>query len=199
MLKVLTASDSYLVCDSVFCWLVCFIGGQRVERIPGPDFFSRLFDNTGFLGRLHYFFGDTPDTLLTLARRYTHDFSLKTVPGNMGCSPAFESSDSMPLKNFSDSDMTERDPIVWVGLGCPKQDKVCGRIKTETDISVCISVGAAFRFEAGTLRRARPIYRSLGLEWVWRFLQEPVKTGSRLMGIISALVFLFGSESKKRV
>ena len=199
LLGILTASSSYLVCDSIFCWLVCLIAGKRVDRVPGPDFFSRLFDNNNFLGRHHYLYGDTPDTLLELARRYTRDPSLKRIPRHLGFSPPFDAANSLTLGNFADLELAEIKPVVWVGLGCPKQDKVCGRIKNETDISVCIAVGAAFRFESGALRRAHPIYRSVGLEWVWRLLLEPVKTGRRLMGVFSALVFLVGFESAKRV
>lgn len=200
LLKILTARSSYLVCDSTFCWLVCLIAGRRVQRIPGPDFFSELFLNNKFwLGRPHYFYGDTPDTLLQLVRRYTGDCSLTTVPQSLGSSPPFQSPESITLENFSDLEVKREDPVVWVGLGCPKQDKVCDRIKNETGISTCVAVGAAFRFEAGMLRRAHPICRSLGFEWIWRLVQEPAKTASRLMGVFSALVFLAGSDSTKRI
>src|SRR5690606_20611760 len=80
--------------------------------------------------------------------------------------------------------------VVFVGLGCPKQeiwmDRQRGRIQ-----GVMIGVGAAFDFYAGTVRRAPLWMQKAGLEWTWRLWREP----RRLLGryLRTNLRFLFGA------
>src|SRR5258708_34542559 len=40
-------------------------------------------------------------------------------------------------------------------------------------IPVRAHLGASLNFQAGTVRRARPIMRKFGLEWLWRIKEEP--------------------------
>jgi N-acetylglucosaminyldiphosphoundecaprenol N-acetyl-beta-D-mannosaminyltransferase len=47
--------------------------------------------------------------------------------------------------------------------------------------SVLFGVGAAFDFHAGTVRRAPSLLGYLGLEWLYRFLQEPRRLGRRYL------------------
>jgi N-acetylglucosaminyldiphosphoundecaprenol N-acetyl-beta-D-mannosaminyltransferase len=62
--------------------------------------------------------------------------------------------------------------VVFVGLGCPKQEVWMaahrGRIR-----AVMIGVGAAFDYHAGVLRRAPRWMRNAGLEWLHRLASEP--------------------------
>ncbi len=40
-------------------------------------------------------------------------------------------------------------------------------------VTTWMALGATVDFEAGTLKRAPEIWRVLGMEWFFRFLQEP--------------------------
>ena len=65
-----------------------------------------------------------------------------------------------------------RPDVVWVGLGCPKQERWMadhvGRVR-----GVLVGVGAAFDFHAGAVRQAPSRLQSLGLEWLFRLACEP--------------------------
>jgi N-acetylglucosaminyldiphosphoundecaprenol N-acetyl-beta-D-mannosaminyltransferase len=41
-------------------------------------------------------------------------------------------------------------------------------------------VGGGFDFLTGKIRRAPKIFRTIGLEWLWRFLQEPRYRAKRI-------------------
>jgi len=63
--------------------------------------------------------------------------------------------------------------ILWVALGCPKQEIWMHENRDKLRAKVVIGVGAAFDFLAGRVRRAPVWMQKTGLEWAWRILQEP--------------------------
>jgi exopolysaccharide biosynthesis WecB/TagA/CpsF family protein len=62
--------------------------------------------------------------------------------------------------------------IVFVGLGCPRQEVWVYEMGHLLPVPL-IAVGAAFDFHAGTLRQAPPALQRLGLEWLFRLGCEP--------------------------
>ena len=64
--------------------------------------------------------------------------------------------------------------VVIVGVGAPKQEKWIARWHKELpEVRQWMALGATIDFEAGTLSRAPQLWRTLGLEWFYRFLCEP--------------------------
>jgi N-acetylglucosaminyldiphosphoundecaprenol N-acetyl-beta-D-mannosaminyltransferase len=62
--------------------------------------------------------------------------------------------------------------IIWIGLGTPKQDLIAEKLNGLMPATY-ICVGAAFDFSAGNLRHAPAWMQEAGLEWLFRFVQEP--------------------------
>jgi N-acetylglucosaminyldiphosphoundecaprenol N-acetyl-beta-D-mannosaminyltransferase len=56
------------------------------------------------------------------------------------------------------------------------QNERCGGI-----IGVAMGLGGSFDFATGKIKRAPKIMRSLGLEWLWRFVQEPKYRTKRII------------------
>jgi len=69
--------------------------------------------------------------------------------------------------------------VLWVGLGCPKQDIWIHEHKNQLNVPIAVGVGAAFSFFAGTVKRAPGWIEKSGFEWLWRFTQEPRKLWRR--------------------
>jgi len=66
-----------------------------------------------------------------------------------------------------------RTDILCLGVGSPKQEKWLDAHRAELACGVALGVGATIAFIAGTLDRAPPWMRGLGLEWVFRLSREP--------------------------
>ena len=77
--------------------------------------------------------------------------------------------------------------IVFVGLGCPKQDRFAARFRRRLH-AVQMCVGAAFDFHAGTKKSAPPWMQRYGLEWLFRLCQEPSRLWRRYL--VTNTVFL---------
>ena len=63
--------------------------------------------------------------------------------------------------------------LIWVGLGCPKQEHWIAANKDRLPPGVYFGIGAAFAFHAGEVRQAPPLVQRLGLEWAYRVAMEP--------------------------
>lgn len=70
--------------------------------------------------------------------------------------------------------------IVLVSLGCPKQEKWMAAHRGQL-AAVMIGVGAAIDFHAGIVRRAPLWMQRIGLEWLYRLLQEPRRLWRRYL------------------
>ena len=68
--------------------------------------------------------------------------------------------------------------IVFVGLGCPKQDAWAHAHRDRLPMPM-LCVGAAFDFHAGTVKQAPSWMQSTGLEWVFRLAVEPRRLWKR--------------------
>lgn len=80
--------------------------------------------------------------------------------------------------------------VVFVGLGCPKQEHWMARQRGHVK-AVMIGAGAAFDFHAGIVRRApRWMHRS-GLEWLHRLVSEPRRLWRRYL--VTNTLFVLGA------
>ncbi len=86
-------------------------------------------------------------------------------------------------------------PIIFVGLGAPKQEFFTARLARQFPISsykfpiILMSVGGSFDLLAGSLKRAPLFIRLIGFEWFWRLLQQPWRW-KRQLALIQFVLFL---------
>jgi exopolysaccharide biosynthesis WecB/TagA/CpsF family protein len=153
-------------------------GADLSERVYGPELMMRLCSEAARQGVSVYLYGGTPAVLGLLKERLE-----AACPGLCiaGCdAPPFR-----PLTEEEDADIVARinrsgAGIVFIGLGCPKQDHFAyehrGRINA---VQVC--VGAAFDFHAGVKPMAPAWMQRRGLEWLFRLACEPRRLARRYL------------------
>jgi len=74
--------------------------------------------------------------------------------------------------------------LLLVGMGNPRQERFIAQHADRTGATVAIGVGALFDFMSGTVIRAPKPIQNIGLEWLFRLLQEPRRLSKRyLIGI----------------
>jgi N-acetylglucosaminyldiphosphoundecaprenol N-acetyl-beta-D-mannosaminyltransferase len=75
--------------------------------------------------------------------------------------------------------------VIFVNFGAPEQEKFIFENREKfPNAKILIGVGGTFDFLTGKIRRAPRFLRSLGLEWLWRLIQQP----KRLRRIINAVI-----------
>jgi exopolysaccharide biosynthesis WecB/TagA/CpsF family protein len=79
--------------------------------------------------------------------------------------------------------------VMFVGLGCPRQEVFAYEIRDAVSIPV-IAVGAAFSFHSGAAPQAPAVMQRWGLEWLFRLAQEPRRLWRRYLLLNPAYVAL---------
>jgi len=79
--------------------------------------------------------------------------------------------------------------ILMVAFGAPLQEKWIVRHRHELQPTILMGVGGLFDFFSGNIRRAPRWMREIGLEWIYRILQEPGRMWKRY--VIGNPLFLY--------
>lgn len=160
-------------------WIGRLLGRRETQRIYGPDLMLSLCALASTRGYRLFLYGGRPQTLARLKQTLTRRFANTKIVGVW--SPPFreltrrEEARGRKLINQS------RAQLVLVGLSTPKQELWMQRNSSHLDARVLIGVGAAFDFVAGSLPQAPAWLRPLGLEWLFRLVQEPRRLWKRYL------------------
>lgn len=151
-------------------WALRLFDNIKQERVAGMDLFPSLLEASAKAGISVYFYGSTPDVILAVEKRTEKILPTLKIAG-WHCPP---------FRKLSDDENTEvirqineaRPNLVFVALGCPKQEKWMHDMKGKVSATM-IGVGGALPVFAGIQKRAPLWMQKNGLEWFYRFLQEP--------------------------
>lgn len=146
---------------------------KLTDRVYGPTLMLRTLEATNELpGQFrHFLLGGKQSTLDSLTRNFAERFPGATIAGVH--SPPFG---EWPEDEFDTIISKIRESganLVWVGLGCPKQEHWIARNKHRLPPAVYFGIGAAFAFHAGEVRQAPMFFQRLGMEWAYRVAMEP--------------------------
>ena len=114
-----------------------------------------------------------------------------------GCEPSV----FRPLTEIEDQDFVRRITasgagIVFIGLGCPLQEKFAHAHRQAIN-AVQVCVGAAFDFHAGKKKMAPAWMQRNGLEWLYRLTQEPRRLWRRYLFTNGLFVVYFLMQALK--
>jgi N-acetylglucosaminyldiphosphoundecaprenol N-acetyl-beta-D-mannosaminyltransferase len=84
--------------------------------------------------------------------------------------------------------------VLFVGMPSPAKEEFAIQHARPAGVPVTIGVGGAFDVVAGDLRRAPQVWQRLGLEWLYRLLQEPRRLFMRYAVTNTRFVFAVGRE-----
>jgi N-acetylglucosaminyldiphosphoundecaprenol N-acetyl-beta-D-mannosaminyltransferase len=168
-------------------WLGRLRGYGQVRRVYGPDLTLALTEAFAARGLRLYLYGGEPGVAEALARTLADRFPGLIVAGAEG--PPFR-----PLTPAEDAAAVARinaasAHAVLIGLGCPKQERWMAEHRQALNAPVLLGVGAAFDFLTARVRQAPRWMMALGLEWLFRLLQEPRRLGRRYLVYNPVFVF----------
>ncbi len=186
--KVINGCDLAVPDGAPVAWMLRQQGFANQPRISGPDLMYALCERCAMESLPVYFYGSKEVTLARLAKRLQSAFPRLAIAG-------MESPPFRPLSSEEDAAAVDRinasgAGIVFVGLGCPKQEQWMAQHRGQID-AVMIGVGAAFDFHAGTIRRAPRWMQNAGLEWLHRLCSEPRRLWRRYL--VTNTLFLLGA------
>ncbi len=168
-------------------WGLKFLYGIRQERVAGMDLLPDLLAAAEKQNTSVGFYGSTEDLLkrtnehlkkkypkLQVAKLYSPPFRMMTPE-----------EDFEIIKMFNESGAR----IIFVILGCPKQEKWMASMKDRIH-AVMIGVGGALPVLIGVQKRAPLWMQHAGLEWLFRLGQEPRRLFKRYTTTNSMFIYL---------
>ncbi|MCX7004081.1 MAG: WecB/TagA/CpsF family glycosyltransferase [bacterium] len=174
----LNAPNAMTVPDGMpLVWAMRMWGAPIRTRVYGPDFFDLCFTRAAELGWRHFLYGSTDATLALLQQRLHARFPAARIVG--AHAPPFRPLTADEERADADRINASGADIVWVGLGAPKQELWVQRMAPALTAPVLVAIGAAFDFHAGTVKQAPDWMQDHGLEWLYRFIQEPRRLWKR--------------------
>ena len=88
--------------------------------------------------------------------------------------PSFLGYKDLVSNQYVDDLIEKNADIMWVSLGFPKQEEFINLLLKNNKIeSNFAAIGAVFEWSAGTKFKAPEILANMGLEWIFRLIQEP--------------------------
>jgi N-acetylglucosaminyldiphosphoundecaprenol N-acetyl-beta-D-mannosaminyltransferase len=160
-------------------WMARLRGLPGVRRVYGPDTVLLVCERAAREGWSCFFYGGAPGVAKQLASVMAARFSGLRVAGVH--SPPFRmltaEEDRDEAARIDESGAT----VVFVGLGCPKQEWWMERQRPRLRAPVLLGVGAAFDFHTGRVRQAPRWMMAVGLEWLFRLAAEPRRLWRRYL------------------
>jgi N-acetylglucosaminyldiphosphoundecaprenol N-acetyl-beta-D-mannosaminyltransferase len=154
------------------------LGFAGQERINGPDLMWKYCAQAARSGEAVYFYGASFEALCRMSVKLRAAFPALQIGGIY--SPPYRAEGEVEEDAIITSINESGAGVVFVGLGCPKQEKWMAAHHNRIH-AVMIGVGAAFDYHAGTVQRAPLWMQRNGLEWSYRLLSDPRRLWKRYL------------------
>lgn len=163
------------------------------DRVYGPTFMLRCLEATQSEEYSHYFVGGTDDLLSALTTRLRARFPGLHIAGTYA--PPFPPWPADEDRRIISRLTEARANFVWIGLGCPRQERWIAAHLEQLPPAVYGGVGAAFAFHAGRVPQAPPWMQKAGLEWLFRLLAEPRRLWRRYFVYNSLFLYYLARDT----
>ena len=175
---IVNAADLVTPDGMPLVWMLRRLGYPHQERVYGPELTLRLIEAVAMQEIPVGFYGSSTETLEQLIVSFKEKYPNLKIAYHY--SPPFR-----PLTAEEDEDVVNGinasgAKLLFVGLGCPKQERWMAAHRGKIQV-VMLGVGAAFDFHSRAKRQAPLWMQRSGLEWLFRFSQEPGRLWRRYL------------------
>lgn len=173
-------------------WCSRWLGQRLPERVTGVDLVDALCQRAAAEGKRVFLLGSKHATVEMLAGKLRARHRNLQIDFADGYFRGEGSEARVALINASGAD------ILFVGMGVPLQEYFLEEHWDRLNVGLAIAVGGSFEVLAGQRLRAPRWVQRVGMEWLFRLVQEPRRLFSRyVVTNTQFLWFLFGALRKK--
>jgi N-acetylglucosaminyldiphosphoundecaprenol N-acetyl-beta-D-mannosaminyltransferase len=186
--RVMNEADLVTPDGMPLVWGLRLLGISEATRVYGPDLTPVVCAAAADAGIPVGFFGGTAAVLDALSANMRQRFPKLQIAYRW--SPPFRPLSPEEEDRVTGDVAASGARILFVGLGTPKQELWMAGHRGRLP-AVMVGVGAAFDFLAGAKKQAPRWMQGLGLEWLFRFTQEPRRLWRRYLFGNPRFVVLF--------
>ena len=170
--KICEDAELLLTDGHPMLWISRWYGTPIKEKIGGADYIPRLCKLAAEKGYSIFLLGAAPGVAQRAADRLAEQYPGLKIAGVYSPPYGFEK-DPVEIEKIDRILYDSHADMLFIGMGVPKQDIFAYENKDKYQIPISFSVGATIDFIAGEQKRAPKWMTNHGLEWFYRFLQEP--------------------------
>jgi N-acetylglucosaminyldiphosphoundecaprenol N-acetyl-beta-D-mannosaminyltransferase len=170
-------------------WASLLLGCPLPERVAGSDMLVPVLELAARRRYRVYLLGGAPGVAEQTARLLSEQMGI-IVAGWDDARISIDGSDPGDLSIARAS--AAKPDLILVALGPPKQELWIDRARDHVGPAVALGVGASLDFLVGKYKRAPRWMAKIGLEWLYRLLQEPRRLwrrylveGPRFLGLVA--------------
>ena len=156
-------------------WASSWFNRRLPERVTGVDLVDCLCEQALARNEGVYCLGATQEVLNGMVAKLKEQHPGLVVNGSDG----YFSFEQFPERAQQVARTGAK--ILFVGMGVPRQEKFIDEQWATLGVNLAVGVGGSFDVMAGLRRRAPLWMQKVGLEWVYRLIQEPGRLWKRYL------------------
>ncbi len=151
-----------------------FIGEKIAARLPGSELFEELWPRVVA--------EQIPSVVVASSDHIAELLEARHPKASCVVPPMFDAADDDAIADIVTDVLAAsravRPSLVFVGIGNPKDARIISALLERWDPRLgpkplCLGLGGSFLMHLGLKKRAPKIVQRLGMEWFYRFVQEP--------------------------
>ena len=184
--------ESVITCDLInadgqsIVWAARFLGYQIKERVAGADLMQALVGLAAEKGYRCFFLGAKEEVVKKVTEIYREKYGNHVIAGYRN--GYFKKEEEATVaKEIADSHAQ----LLFVAITSPKKENFMYSFRKELEgVNFTMGVGGTFDVVAGITKRAPVWMQNAGLEWFYRFIQEPRRMWKRYLVGNSSFIWL---------
>lgn len=174
-------------------WASRLLGKPLKERVAGVDLFEALMRRAAEQGWRVFLLGAHEEVVQAVRETYQRKYPQLPVAG---CRNGYwnEQEEAAVAEQIRAS----RADLLFVAISSPKKEQFLGRWQAAMKVPFAMGVGGTFDVAIGRVKRAPLWMQKAGLEWFYRFLQEPRRMARRYFYEDLAFIWLLIKEAARR-
>jgi N-acetylglucosaminyldiphosphoundecaprenol N-acetyl-beta-D-mannosaminyltransferase len=172
-------------------WASRLLGKPLKERVAGVDLFEALMRRSGERGWRVFLLGARAEVVAAVADTYRRRYPALVIAGWRDGYWQGEAEEALVAEQVRASGAD----LLFVAIGSPMKEQFLGRWQATMRIPFAMGVGGSFDVAVGRVKRAPRWMQRAGLEWFYRFLQEPRRMFHRYFIEDMAFVWLLIKEA----
>lgn len=192
--------ESVVSCDIInadgqsIVWGARMLGKKLPERVAGADLMPKLVELASRKNYKCFFFGAKEEVVKKVVQIYADQYGPDIIAGYRN--GYYQKGDEAQIaQQIADSGAQ----LLFVAVPSPKKENFLYNHKdTLQTVNFTMGVGGTFDVITGVTKRAPVWMQQIGMEWFYRFIQEPRRMWKRYLVGNSKFLWLIFSNSLKR-
>lgn len=170
-------------------WVSPWLGQRLPERVAGVELVTELSARAAQEGFGVYLLGAKREVVELLAEQLGERFPALTISG---CADGYFSDDEFPARARAVRESGAK--LLFVAMGVPRQERFLDAQWDQLGVNLAIGVGGSFDVLTGLRSRAPVAVQKIGMEWMFRLLQEPRRLAKRYLVTNTQFLYHLGRE-----